>query len=105
MITEIDDEALDILMKYNWPGNIRELENTIEYGIIRSKKTSSICICGLPSKFRENIDCINSNNLKSIKNTELRRLLVENNFNKSLVAKTLGINRTTLWRWLKNNEK
>ena len=104
MITEIDDEALDILMKYNWPGNIRELENTIEYGIIRSKKTSSICICGLPPKFRENIDCINSNNLKSLRNSELQRLLIENNFNKSLVAKTLGINRTTLWRWLKNNE-
>ncbi len=104
MITEIDDEALDLLMKYNWPGNIRELENTIEYGIIRSKKTSSICICGLPPKFRENIDCINSNNLKSLRNSELQRLLIENNFNKSLVAKTLGINRTTLWRWLKNNE-
>ena len=62
-INEIDDEALDLLMKYDWPGNIRELENTIEYGIIRSKKATSICICGLPPKFRENHDCKDSNSL------------------------------------------
>lgn len=40
----ISDEAMDILMKYNWPGNIRELENMIEYlynivgnGVVKSK--------------------------------------------------------------------
>ena len=104
MITEIDDEALDLLMNYNWPGNVRELENTIEYSIIRSKKPSSICICGLPPKFRENIDCKDSKNLKSLKNVELHRMLLEHNFNKSSVAKALGINRTTLWRWLKDNK-
>lgn len=40
----ISDEAMDILMEYNWPGNIRELENMIEYlynivgnGVVKSK--------------------------------------------------------------------
>ncbi|HRU41034.1 MAG TPA: sigma 54-interacting transcriptional regulator, partial [Candidatus Diapherotrites archaeon] len=40
----ISSEAMDILMEYDWPGNIRELENTIEYlynivgnGVVKSK--------------------------------------------------------------------
>ena len=33
-IVGVDDEVIALLMKYNYPGNIRELENNIEYGFI-----------------------------------------------------------------------
>jgi Nif-specific regulatory protein len=36
-IAAIDPEALALLMDYSWPGNIRELENTIEYAVILEK--------------------------------------------------------------------
>lgn len=36
-IQEIEDAAMDLLLKYSWPGNIRELENAIEYAVARSK--------------------------------------------------------------------
>ncbi len=38
-ITEIDDIAMAILQDYDWPGNIRELENVIEYAHTRTRST------------------------------------------------------------------
>jgi DNA-binding NtrC family response regulator len=34
---ELSPEALDVLMKYSWPGNIRELRNTIERSVVISE--------------------------------------------------------------------
>ena len=106
-IETIDDDALDLLMRYDWPGNIRELENTIEYAFIRSKKNKSICVCGLPHKIREGIEC-STNEIfpvhKKIDCDNLIHLLKQHNGNKSKVAKILGVNRTTIWRALKKME-
>jgi len=35
-------EAMDLLMKYNWPGNIRELENAIERGVVLADADSDV---------------------------------------------------------------
>jgi DNA-binding NtrC family response regulator len=35
-LVEVSKEALDLLMKYPWPGNIRELENTMERAVVLS---------------------------------------------------------------------
>ncbi|OGU34838.1 MAG: sigma-54-dependent Fis family transcriptional regulator [Ignavibacteria bacterium GWB2_35_6b] len=104
-ITEIEPEALNLLTNYNWPGNIRELENAIEYAFIRTKDKDSLCACSLPLTIRENINCLNSHTNKAAfqKDTvQLVKLLEENNWNKSKVAKLIGVNRTTVWRQLKN---
>lgn len=104
-IENIDDEALDLLMRYNWPGNIRELENAIEYAFVRAKKNKSICACSLPAFVRENIVCPDDLEAKSarthVKNSELIQLLIQYNWNKTKVAQILGVNRTTVWRKLK----
>ena len=39
----ISPEAIDIMMKYDWPGNIRELENVIERVIVTSRNQEIIC--------------------------------------------------------------
>ena len=39
-IQHIPDEALDILKRYDWPGNIRELQNFIERAVLMSTGTS-----------------------------------------------------------------
>jgi PAS domain S-box-containing protein len=107
-IESIDDDAINLLQKYNFPGNVRELENIIEYAFIRARSKSSICICNLPKYLRENLDCspdksANHNNTH-LTFTDLIQLLEKHNWNKSKVARILGVNRTTIWRRLQAAE-
>ncbi len=107
-IKEIDDKALEILLSYKWPGNIRELENVIEYAFVRSADAGTLEASKLPPIVR----------LNQIKNTDafdrkvlaerfsdtpkILSLLEKHQWNKTKVAEELGIGRTTLWRKLKS---
>ena len=62
-IPHIDDECIEHLIQWHWPGNIRELENAIEYAVIRNKPDKNLCICALPAKIRENIFCSHKDNV------------------------------------------
>jgi len=46
-VSEIQREAMELLMAYDWPGNIRELENVISYGVVMSK-AGAIQVADLP---------------------------------------------------------
>lgn len=106
-IQSIDAECIEQLTKWNWAGNIRELENAIEYAVIRNKADRSLCVCAFPEKIRENIFCNPGNNVIPdiqipFENASLIELLNKNKWNKTKVAQILGIDRTTLWRKLKS---
>ena len=106
-IKEIDDGALDMLQSYKWPGNIRELENVIEYAFVRTNNSNVIEASKFPVTIR------NFNGAKfglrekhsfaenGSEETRLIALLDKHKWNRSLVAKELNIGRTTLWRKLK----
>ncbi len=103
----IEDECIEHLTRWHWPGNIRELENAIEYAVIRNKPDKSLCICAFPTKIRENIFCKQKNNIipdaqMPFENTSLLELLNQYKWNKTKVAQILGVDRTTLWRKLKS---
>ncbi|MCF8262262.1 MAG: sigma 54-interacting transcriptional regulator [Melioribacteraceae bacterium] len=107
-IVEMDDNVYDILTSYHWPGNIRELENVIEYAFVRSSPGERIKIAKLPRHFREQKRersvSGNGNYEKSINNKDdLLVLLDKNRWNKTETAKELGVGRTTLWRILKKH--
>jgi len=99
-IKEIDPDALEVIMNYNWPGNVRELENAVEYSFIREKKSDSLCLCCLPPQIRPQKKC---NEILSLHQLEiddkaqaLLSLLKQNHWNKTKVAKLLGVNRSTI---------
>ncbi len=106
-ITEVDDEAMDYLVSYQWPGNIRELENTMEYAFARTKG-EIIHASKLPPNVRLGVQCTDSVMPKASTGKfakddedELRDLLEKYRWNRSKVAQELGIGRTTLWRKMK----
>ncbi|MGE5352265.1 MAG: sigma-54 interaction domain-containing protein [Ignavibacteriales bacterium] len=103
-ITEIKDQALDDCLKYNWPGNVRELENAIEFAFIRTQAGDPITSSKLPPSVRENNSAIQSTEkpkLSQMSHAELIALLEKHRWNKTKVAQALGVNRTTVWRYLK----
>lgn len=102
-LTEFDEKSMDIFFKYDWPGNVRELENVVEYAVIRSKREGRICACNLPSDFKVDLRCpVTKQNSEKISESDLLKLLERHHWNKTNVAKELGIDRSTLWRKLKS---
>ncbi len=103
-INDITNFALDILMNYNWPGNVRELENVIEYAIVRTKEMQIITKESLPSSLghRPITKSLDQKVYKKESAAEIVQLLEKHHWNKTKVAKELGIGRTTLWRMLKD---
>lgn len=105
-ILDITPDALSALLDYDWPGNVRELENAIEHAFIRAKTDRIDINCLPPSIFMKssNKSYISIDSPRSINDMERQRiqeLLGRFNGNKTKVAKTLGLSRTTLWRRLK----
>jgi len=103
-ITGFSKEALEILVNYSYPGNVRELENIIERAIIL-EKDPQITPESLPQGLQLfYIETLPPGNIKSIDelNKEYAEKVVEMlGGNKSKAAELLGISRTSLWRILK----
>lgn len=106
----ISAEARNVLRAYDWPGNIRELRNAIEHGIV-ILDTRFIELRHLPQEISGTAYWRVSSNLnegggKTMSDLRLEtaeRLMKEFAGNKSRVAKQMGIARTTLYRILKQH--
>jgi len=105
-IKSIDDKAIEILLGYSWPGNVRELENVIEYAFVRTTQSNTIECEKLPASIKLNstkpFGVAEKFSISSTEN-EVPRLIAildKHQWNRSKVAKELGIGRTTLWRKL-----
>ncbi|GAI05536.1 unnamed protein product, partial [marine sediment metagenome] len=95
--TGFSPEAMEFLLSYDWPGNIRELENAIERAVILAKD-SLITVADLP---QENVSLARSasmgKNLKEMEENHILNILCETGGNYSEAAKILGISRMTLY--------
>ncbi len=100
----ISSEAMRILLEYNWPGNIRELENTIEHSFILTKG-EYITEQNYPHNIRFYLDNVDKKEkISSFQENERRflaKVLQEYKWNKLQVAKKLNISRSTLYAKLK----
>ncbi|NOY70011.1 MAG: PAS domain S-box protein [Deltaproteobacteria bacterium] len=110
---EISKNALKILLNYDYPGNVRELQNILEHALIVCQDDMiepehlPDVLLSPPELQNDRINIIAENAQKNdaVSNLPEREkifeLLRQHQWNKGQTAKALGIDRTTLWRKMK----
>jgi len=101
-IEKIDPSAMQVLLDYHWPGNIRELQNVVEYAFAVGRGTV-LRFAELPPEFREAQANVTQNpqrvRLSSEQEAEaIRAALAEAKGSISQAMLTLGMSRATFWR-------
>ena len=89
-------DAREVLVRYDWPGNIRELRNALERAAIRCDDSIiDATHLGLQpaAKPRGGI----ASDLRSLERDTIVRVLEECEWNKAQAAKLLGVSRTQLY--------
>ena len=111
-IKEVNKEAVKLLMNYDWPGNIRELENLLERSCVLTQGTVITCD-HLPENFytRTSSEGVSSNgngSLKDVLREPEKKIIVEAleqaNWNRKRAAGLLNINRTTLYNKMRKHK-
>ncbi|NCA77668.1 MAG: sigma-54-dependent Fis family transcriptional regulator [Alphaproteobacteria bacterium] len=96
----IQDRTIDLMMKYPWPGNIRELQHTIEKAVILCDHD-----CLSPADLYLNqsyqLQTDETMTLEQMEKQMIVKELKKQSQSLSLTAKNLGISRTTLYKKMK----
>ena len=103
----IEPEAFTALMNYHWPGNVIELEHAIERAVLLGKE-GRIGPQDFPPSLVASKDNVSpladavarSYTLKDLEKEYIMRVMEIVHGNKTEAAKTLGVDRTTLYRKL-----
>ncbi|HEU5052454.1 MAG TPA: sigma-54 dependent transcriptional regulator [Hanamia sp.] len=100
---EFDQKAIEKLKQYHFPGNVRELQYTMERAVIMSEgeKLSADDLIfspieSVPEKPEEPVDL----NLSAVEKNTILRVIEKHNGNISKAARELGLTRTALYRRL-----
>jgi len=100
-ITGMTDEAIDILMNHDFPGNVRELENVIEHAFILCKE-HYIHKKHLPHYLiKADFAPVVETTIKEMEKGLIINVLSKHSWNRQETASTLGIDKSTLWRKMK----
>jgi len=105
-IIRITDQVLSMFMQYEFPGNVRELENLIEHAFVLCHD-SQIKVEHLPKEFVEKFKeekkstSKSTDRLKEAEADVIIDVLKRHGGNRSKTAEELGIDKSTLWRKIK----
>ncbi len=108
VIEKFSNDAMEVLLNYNYPGNVRELENIIEHAMIVCQDTiiqrnhlplplQGRISSPLPQAEKRAFD----SEIEFSEKTLILDMLRKYSWNKGKTAAALDINRTTLWRKMK----
>lgn len=100
-VAGVSPAAMDALVGYNWPGNIRELENIIER-MLNYIESGMIGINDVPTDIRHEMKTavLTGHSLADIEQEAIQSALREADGNKSKAARLLGISRSKLYEKL-----
>jgi PAS domain S-box-containing protein len=105
----ISEHAMELLLNYDYPGNVRELENILEHALIICQK-KMIESQHLPvhiqnwvkTRLNNGADKFpNNSSVDEVEAKQIKETLKLHKGNRTKTAQTLGIDRTTLWRKMK----
>ncbi len=106
-IKGIDNQAMRALMSYEWKGEVRELENIIERGVIFCKG-DFLTMQDLPSTFKSDNSILDiskagslDDSVRKFEKDLIMRALETNQYNKEKTAEILHVGLSTLYRKLK----
>ena len=97
----ITPEALRLMKAYPWPGNIRELQNVIERGVILAREELTAAELPVMISGKESEGGPKVGILKDIERNCILEALKNNRGNRRMAAETLGISKRTLQYRLK----
>ncbi len=107
-VSGITRNAMDLLMRYDWPGNIRELKNIVEGMVIMARPGKTLDVHDVPGYLRQTaapevseIRIPTGVSMKEVERIVIEETMKVSGYNKEVCAKTLGIGLRTLYRKLK----
>lgn len=103
--TSLSDEALNAVLRYGWPGNIRELRNVMERAMLMARGQVQVDVVHLP---REVLGASGAEthhheprSLAEVEKMQIERTLRAHGLNRTHAARELGISRATLIKKIK----
>ena len=97
-VTTVAPEAMDKLKRYAWPGNIRELQHSIERAVIMTDSATLQESDFLLSRALSSAPSNNTLNLDEVEKSAIAKALQMHNGNISKAADELGLTRASLYR-------
>ncbi len=111
-ISGVEDNALEILLNYSWPGNIRELENVIERAVIFAQG-GELKVSDIPGSLKRNrieempaVHCAEPNLTKALNEFErshIAKVLQMAQGSRSRAAELLDVSRATLFNKIRKH--
>jgi len=103
--TALTDAALDAILRYHWPGNIRELRNVMERAMLMARGMTAVDVQHLPREVQNasgaEVAHHEPRSIAEVERAHIDRTLRAHAQNRTHAAKELGISRATLIKKIK----